>query len=378
MSILNEEQLEFAMYFEKEYVSRIEQWCTFSRIGTPVNTNMFVESFHRLLKVVYLENKQNRRVDYLVYTLIKIARHLVFERLIKLEKGKRTHRKYEINKRHKAAEKMERSGVEIVAIDDNRWKVTSASDKDVCYTVACMKQECKCQLKCSECEACFHMYNCSCLDAAIHATVCKHTHLICMKHKGSEVHESSRNEFHSTTAETDIQCDHDYFRRVLDTKTSDLDKAKEEVRNKLFEVVNLVSVCNNLDTLKAVGRQTDSSIAVLKCMEGCSYSNVDLSVRKRPAPNSKNTPQIRFTSTKKKRTKSPSLTVPSRDQVAMVRSTLSQVDVTVCAVCFKEQDSGDGDLVKWTKCSTCDGWLHVACTSSSCPDRDDFVCQNCA
>ena len=37
-----------------------------TRIGTPFNTNMFVEAFHRLLKVVYLDNKHNRRINYFV------------------------------------------------------------------------------------------------------------------------------------------------------------------------------------------------------------------------------------------------------------------------------------------------------------------------
>ena len=33
--------------------------------------NMFVESFHRVLKFVYLQHKQNRRVDFLLATLIR-------------------------------------------------------------------------------------------------------------------------------------------------------------------------------------------------------------------------------------------------------------------------------------------------------------------
>ena len=34
-----------------------------------INTNMFVEAFHRLLKKVYLEGKQNRRLDHLLCVL---------------------------------------------------------------------------------------------------------------------------------------------------------------------------------------------------------------------------------------------------------------------------------------------------------------------
>ena len=43
------------------------------RVRTVVNTNMHLEAFHRLLKVVYLGGKQNRRVDYLLSIIFKIA-----------------------------------------------------------------------------------------------------------------------------------------------------------------------------------------------------------------------------------------------------------------------------------------------------------------
>ena len=52
----------------------------------------------------YMERKQNRRVDKLVHFLLKIAREKVFDRTIKTQKGKLTHRFCEIKKRHKNAE----------------------------------------------------------------------------------------------------------------------------------------------------------------------------------------------------------------------------------------------------------------------------------
>ena len=64
---------------------------------------MFVESFHRLLTTVYLQSKQNRRIDHLLHVLLKIARDMAFGQLIKVEKGKLTHRRCEINKRHQVA-----------------------------------------------------------------------------------------------------------------------------------------------------------------------------------------------------------------------------------------------------------------------------------
>ena len=56
-----------------------------------------------MLIVVYLEHKKTRRVDYLIYVLLKIATDKAFDQLQKLEKGKHTHRICDINKRHKAA-----------------------------------------------------------------------------------------------------------------------------------------------------------------------------------------------------------------------------------------------------------------------------------
>ena len=67
---------------------------------------MYVESFHRVLKIVYLESKQNRRVDHLLSVLLRFAKDKAFDQISKLEKGKSTHRIKEIVKRHRSAEEM--------------------------------------------------------------------------------------------------------------------------------------------------------------------------------------------------------------------------------------------------------------------------------
>ena len=68
MSYLNDRYEDFYKYFKMYYVPYIKESATYYRIGTIVNTNMFMESFHRVLKVVYFNNKQNRRVDHLIRT----------------------------------------------------------------------------------------------------------------------------------------------------------------------------------------------------------------------------------------------------------------------------------------------------------------------
>ena len=73
LSFLNNNETVFYAYFTTKYCNRLQQWASCYRTGTAVNTNMFVESFYRLLKIVYLHSKQNRRIDYLLNTLLNIA-----------------------------------------------------------------------------------------------------------------------------------------------------------------------------------------------------------------------------------------------------------------------------------------------------------------
>ena len=132
---------------------------------------MFLESFHRTLKIVYLQHKHNRRIYFLLHVLFKIACDKIFEQLTKLEKGKYTRRTSEINKRHKEALKFEPMDECIQTNDGTTWTVPSARDGSIRYTVKLMKDMCTSDLRCSTCRACIHTYTCSCIDSTLHATV---------------------------------------------------------------------------------------------------------------------------------------------------------------------------------------------------------------
>ena len=52
------------------------QACTLDTSLEPrafINTNMFVEAFHHNLKDVYLDKKHHRRLDHLLYILLKFT-----------------------------------------------------------------------------------------------------------------------------------------------------------------------------------------------------------------------------------------------------------------------------------------------------------------
>ena len=121
----------FYEYFCTNYASRAQEWATCYRVGSPVNTNMFVEAFHRVLKiVVYLEHKQNRQLDVLINILMKVARDKIFERLLKREKGKQTHRVCDILKRHKTATDAA-TKTSAHPINDTKWKVHVYLHKEI-------------------------------------------------------------------------------------------------------------------------------------------------------------------------------------------------------------------------------------------------------
>ena len=58
----------FGRYFETHYAKRPEEWAACFRKSSNINTNMYVESFHRTLKYVYMKGKINKTVDNLYTT----------------------------------------------------------------------------------------------------------------------------------------------------------------------------------------------------------------------------------------------------------------------------------------------------------------------
>jgi len=106
-SLMKVKHPSFFTYFSNTYAHRAPIWATCYRVGTIANTNRHLEAFHRKLKVVYLNNKQNRRLGSLLHILLKIAHDTIFEAFRKCEVGKVTHRKCEINRRHSKAEKID-------------------------------------------------------------------------------------------------------------------------------------------------------------------------------------------------------------------------------------------------------------------------------
>ena len=102
----SDETQEFAKYFYTYYTNRAEQCAACYRKSANINTNMYIESFFRTLKHLYMKRKANRRIDNLIHVLLKVSRDKGFERLCKLEKGKNAGRLITIHKHHLARTKL--------------------------------------------------------------------------------------------------------------------------------------------------------------------------------------------------------------------------------------------------------------------------------
>ena len=256
MSAVDTSEKRFSKYFTVHYCNRVEQWASCFRVKTIINTNMFLEAFHRTLKVVYMQQKQNRRVDFLLHTLLKIAKDKVFDQITKLEKGKFSHRIAEIYKRHKSAENLIHLSKDIVQKDGNTWIVPSEADPSIYYTVKLIHKTCNCKLRCSNCTVCIHLYSCTCMDATLHSTVCKHVHLVQML---------TENENAKDHTVTHTQTNLEYFSNLLDTeRNNEVLKLQQNVLRKIDEATLLLKKCEQVNALKTASKHITSAVIVLK------------------------------------------------------------------------------------------------------------------
>ena len=137
----------FGSYFEVHYAKRCEEWAACYRKSANINTNMYVESIHRCLKHVYMKGRINKRVDNLLYILMKISRDKAFDRLCKLQKGKISGRLTTIRKRHWESTKLSYQSMVTISKDGKEWNVKSADGRQE-YSVVCEHDACqqKCQI----------------------------------------------------------------------------------------------------------------------------------------------------------------------------------------------------------------------------------------
>lgn len=168
-----------------------------------LNTNMFVESFHKKLKHHYLEGKLCTRLDKAINALFKFIRDLMFERIIKMATNKPTEKILKIRVAHGKSRLISNDDISQRNTDPESWEVKSQiSVKELTYEVIRIRNECPdpqmCVLRCPDCKICVHSFQCSCMDNVIYMNICKHIH------KVAEMTEVDVNESENYTREKEI------------------------------------------------------------------------------------------------------------------------------------------------------------------------------
>lgn len=81
---------EFGQYLKSFYLKRIDQWVYADRSVLIPNTNMHIESLHRLIKVIYLNGMRIQKISKCVDILKELTNQKAVDRIVKMVKGRCT------------------------------------------------------------------------------------------------------------------------------------------------------------------------------------------------------------------------------------------------------------------------------------------------
>lgn len=119
---------------------------------------MYLESYHKILKHIYLEGKKVKRLDKTINAVLKIARDSLFKRLIKLSKNTRTEKLQDISRSHKWSKSISPHSIKVVK-ESEEWLVSSSAGTNEYHVIYNQDNNCSsklCLLACPICHICIH------------------------------------------------------------------------------------------------------------------------------------------------------------------------------------------------------------------------------
>lgn len=362
---------EFWQYFENYYRSetRMAQWAKWARKGSIVNTNMYLESFHRILKMKFLGGRQNRRMDTLIGTLLKTARWFLQEYAVTKEKGVscNSHRLQLMHSRHKNSMKL---NAENVRYDDETetWFIRSETDDVNEYEIQRAVPLCNCGLKCRHCGVCPNLYFCSCPDAVLNMTACKHMHYVqSTLDKTGEIDSFD----HQDMDDMDFNDDYatpttsapDPRHHLLETnkgRTKELSKKLMDVAKEQFQLASRIAECDFDDDEKAsVLLKMSECVALMKTVLDGQSGLTPVTTNSGPA-NKLSDRQRYLIPRRAKRSRSTIGPKATAEQAIAVTEHMENVleTMSICSLCRKDIDDDDDDFID---CDFCKGYSHKHC-----------------
>jgi len=135
-----------------------------------------------------------------------------------------------------------------------------------------------------------------------------------------------------------------------------------------------VSCSTDREILKVAQKHLSTALTLINAT---GIGNEAYKTNKRVAPNSNSENQLRFHSTKKKRTCRKRLAKPTDMELTTCQDELDKVEISVCAYCLLDSDDEQGTSIDWIKCDTCDKWFHQSC-AGVLSATDSYECKFCS
>lgn len=291
-----------------------------------------------------------------------------------------THCRCEIQKRHASAVEMA-STCTINQVSDDEWKVQSQVQNEVFYIVQRLLETCSCKVDCRNCGACTHMYNCSCMDFAIHSIVCNHVHAVHMNTGNSNKQRTSQEIIEEPEDINGYEAPAfntlEYFSGIILEQDNERN-VKQWIENSLQKLQRQVQSCDNMQTLCTVKSHLSAAMAVMDAKEQLEHLQDERLVEvSDPSPNAHHQKQLSFHSTRQKKTTSARWRKPTPSETSKSLTQLNSTEVKVCGICWKEDDNEEGSEVDWIACSKCNIWIHNSCSITDSWQDNEYICNHC-
>lgn len=316
------ETRDFGVYFNTYYVGICEKWAYCYRKECGINTNMRLESMHKVIKYFYLDGKCVKRLDKGLHATLRYVRDKIIGRIIQHTKGKQSIHSRRINQRHRLALT---SSFNISAENNQTW-IVSSSEKDYSVTKNIELTSKCCNLVCQFCNICIHSFTCNCPDFFMMSTICKHIHYVV--YKTDKQLTINRVQLMEVNKETAVGVEHcmNYLSKSNPTVNSDTIKSNLLTKLSALQTkVHLIDISKMEDcALSQVMSHLNNIDALLQLKRDTTFDNNFTSVSE-VSPNKTINPQLRFISTKRKRHRGNDKTIkkPNKDEVKAISNLLN-------------------------------------------------------
>ena len=169
----------------------------------------------------------------------------------------------------------------------------------------------------------------------------------------------------------------EYFSSVLNKEQQfkTIEKEIQKIKS-LMQLKTQAENCVSQEQLNVVRKYLESAVSSMQAYNNyhISQANAMFDQTSNPPPNACNKKQLRFFSTKRKRNCTGRITKPSAEEQESACHSLKVTEVTVCAICWKEDDDRTSE---WVSCSKCNLWSHIACLKPDVLESDEHFYGRC-